>query len=66
MTADIVSVSSRLIAAARAIESERKDALFVDPFAAVLAGVVWVAADQTRGKSHAASYDIPHLQAQKR
>eukprot|EP00892_Ulva_mutabilis_P010147 jgi/Ulvmu1/7504/UM037_0048.1 len=35
---DIVSFSSRLIAAARAIESEREDALFVDPFAALLAG----------------------------
>ena len=33
-----VSFSSRLVAAARAAESEREDALFVDPFAAVFAG----------------------------
>ena len=36
--ADEVAYSSRLIAAARAAESEREDALFVDPFAEALAG----------------------------
>lgn len=38
-SADIVSFSSRMIAAARAIESEESDALFVDPFAKALAGI---------------------------
>lgn len=35
-----MAYSSRLIAAARAAESERQDALFVDPFAEALAGTL--------------------------
>jgi hypothetical protein len=37
--ADVVAFSSRLIAAARVVESERDDALFVDPLAPILAGM---------------------------
>lgn len=36
--ADLVSFTSRMIAAVRALETARPDALFADPLAAVLAG----------------------------
>jgi O-methyltransferase involved in polyketide biosynthesis len=38
-----VSFSSQLIAAARAAEGEEKDALFIDPYAAILAGELFIA-----------------------
>lgn len=55
--ADIVSFSSQMIAAARVTEGEQEDALFVDPYAARLAGtVLWNQSCRQHGDSKCAIF----------
>lgn len=58
--ADQVAYSSRMIAAARAAETEKEDALFVDPLAAKLAG--WPPCTQFAAVSQQVGQQVSELE----